>query len=401
MLEHLVGDDCRHAGHVAGFELLVESRRGALVAEVVELEGVVPCGAVERDLRPGPLEQRRPLLVRVARHGEHGDDQIDRVAAAPGASRPLGDRGKQPVVQVGHRVQRVDVYAVGNLAGHTAHPRGHRRYVDFDVAVVVAARRPCRGQERQLVVGTVVREFLLATKRAEACLHGSHVVVQARSGWIERHPVSPLDVRSDLTAQTEAEAATCVLGQLPGQAGRDHRTAGKRDRDPGRELEVRRRHGGGRDRHPGRLRRLGEQHPGESGCFDVGRELRRSGPRGGPGHEVESHRLILSGDAPTLDSMDVAWCSTTDGGLTLTLRVTPGGRRSEIIECSAARLRVRLNAPAVDDKANIELVRFLAEAFNVRRSAVTIVRGAHSREKTVTIAGPTAPPPSLFGNWFG
>ena len=99
--------------------------------------------------------------------------------------------------------------------------------------------------------------------------------------------------------------------------------------------------------------------------------------------------------------MDAAWWSATDSGLTVTLRVTPGGRRSEIIECTAERLRVRLNAPAVDGKANAELVRFLAEAFAVRRSAVTIVRGAHAREKTVTIAGPTAPPPSLFGNWFG
>jgi uncharacterized protein (TIGR00251 family) len=99
--------------------------------------------------------------------------------------------------------------------------------------------------------------------------------------------------------------------------------------------------------------------------------------------------------------MDAAWWSATDDGLTLTLRVTPGGSRSEIIECTADRLRVRLNAPAVDGKANAELVRFLAEAFAVRRSAVTIVRGAHSREKTVAIAGPTTPPRSLFGNWCG
>jgi uncharacterized protein (TIGR00251 family) len=96
--------------------------------------------------------------------------------------------------------------------------------------------------------------------------------------------------------------------------------------------------------------------------------------------------------------MDAAWGSATDDGLTMTLRVTPGGHRSEVIECTAERLRVRLNAPAVDGKANAELVRFLAEAFAVRRSAVTIVRGSHSREKTVTITGPTTPPRRLFGN---
>ena len=99
--------------------------------------------------------------------------------------------------------------------------------------------------------------------------------------------------------------------------------------------------------------------------------------------------------------MDAAWWSATEDGLSVTLRVTPGGRRSEIIECTPERLRVRLNAPAVDGKANAELVRFLAEAFAVRRSAVAIVRGLHARDKPVTISGPTSLPPSFFGNWFG
>jgi uncharacterized protein (TIGR00251 family) len=96
--------------------------------------------------------------------------------------------------------------------------------------------------------------------------------------------------------------------------------------------------------------------------------------------------------------MDAAWWSAIEGGLVVSVRVTPGGRRSEIIECGADRLRVRLNAPAVEGKANVELVRFLAEAFAVRRSAVTIVRGTHSRDKTVTITGPTSPPTPPFGN---
>jgi uncharacterized protein (TIGR00251 family) len=98
---------------------------------------------------------------------------------------------------------------------------------------------------------------------------------------------------------------------------------------------------------------------------------------------------------------DAAWWSATEGGLVVSLRVTPGGRRSEVIECTPERLRVRLNAPAVDGKANAELLRFLAEAFAVRRSAVAIVRGAHARDKTVAITGPTAPPTSIFRNWFG
>jgi uncharacterized protein YggU (UPF0235/DUF167 family) len=47
---------------------------------------------------------------------------------------------------------------------------------------------------------------------------------------------------------------------------------------------------------------------------------------------------------------------------------------------------VAVAAPAVDGKANEALCRALADAFDVRRSAITIVRGATGRDKTVEVA---------------
>ena len=42
-------------------------------------------------------------------------------------------------------------------------------------------------------------------------------------------------------------------------------------------------------------------------------------------------------------------------------------------------------APPVDGKANAEVERYLAELLNLPRSAVTVVRGAGSRDKAVKI----------------
>jgi uncharacterized protein (TIGR00251 family) len=81
--------------------------------------------------------------------------------------------------------------------------------------------------------------------------------------------------------------------------------------------------------------------------------------------------------------------------LTVHLRVTPNGRRSEVLDTTGDRLRVRIAAPAVDGKANDELARFLADLFGVRRSAVTIVAGQRAREKTVVIQGVERPPETL------
>jgi uncharacterized protein (TIGR00251 family) len=90
-----------------------------------------------------------------------------------------------------------------------------------------------------------------------------------------------------------------------------------------------------------------------------------------------------------------AWWSAGDRRLTVRLRVTPNGRRSEVLDTTGDRLRLRLAAPAVDGKANDELARFLAELFGVRRSAVSIVAGQRAREKTVAIEGVQGPPDAL------
>jgi uncharacterized protein (TIGR00251 family) len=71
--------------------------------------------------------------------------------------------------------------------------------------------------------------------------------------------------------------------------------------------------------------------------------------------------------------------------LVLELHVQPGAKRSEFAGKHGERLKVRLAAPAVDNKANQALVEFLAEHYGVPRRNVTIVSGARSRRKRVVI----------------
>lgn len=77
--------------------------------------------------------------------------------------------------------------------------------------------------------------------------------------------------------------------------------------------------------------------------------------------------------------------------LTLTIQTTPNAPRSEIVGWLGDRLKVKVKAPAVEGKANAELLRFLAECFGVRPQAVTLVRGGTARLKTVHIEGADTP----------
>jgi hypothetical protein len=76
-----------------------------------------------------------------------------------------------------------------------------------------------------------------------------------------------------------------------------------------------------------------------------------------------------------------------DGRLVFRVQVAPRSSRSEIVGEHNSALRVRLAAPPVDGAANDELIRVLARAFNVSRSAVTILSGHTGRLKQVSIEG--------------
>jgi uncharacterized protein (TIGR00251 family) len=76
-----------------------------------------------------------------------------------------------------------------------------------------------------------------------------------------------------------------------------------------------------------------------------------------------------------------------DGAVTLDISVKPRSSREGLTGVHGDRLCVSVNAPPVDGKANEAVVRVLAQAFGVPRSAVSIVRGETGRKKTIRLAG--------------
>ena len=79
----------------------------------------------------------------------------------------------------------------------------------------------------------------------------------------------------------------------------------------------------------------------------------------------------------------------------LALHVQPGAKRSEFAGKHGDALKVKLGAPAVDGKANAELIRFLADAFGVPQRNIVIVRGETSRAKVVRVVAPVKRQPAL------
>jgi len=78
-----------------------------------------------------------------------------------------------------------------------------------------------------------------------------------------------------------------------------------------------------------------------------------------------------------------------DGRVTLTLHIQPGAKKTEIAGLHGDALKIRLAAPPVDGKANEALVKFVAEALKLPKSAVNLKSGQTSRRKVLEVQGAT------------
>lgn len=82
-----------------------------------------------------------------------------------------------------------------------------------------------------------------------------------------------------------------------------------------------------------------------------------------------------------------AWWAWEDGTGRVRVRVVPGARKSVVAGSTGDSLRLRIAAPPVEGKANEEVCRLVAKRMGVRASAVEVVIGLQSRNKSVRVVG--------------
>ncbi len=85
----------------------------------------------------------------------------------------------------------------------------------------------------------------------------------------------------------------------------------------------------------------------------------------------------------------MTWLAKREGFVEIAVHVSPGARKTSVAGLHGAALKIRLQAPPVDGKANRALTEFIAEQLGLPRASVALVAGETSREKRVRICGAT------------
>lgn len=86
-----------------------------------------------------------------------------------------------------------------------------------------------------------------------------------------------------------------------------------------------------------------------------------------------------------------AWARREGADWLLDLHVQPGAKVTAAAGEHGGRLKLKIAAPPVDNKANVHLLAWLAAQLGVPKSAVRLVRGESSRQKTVAVSGVESP----------
>jgi len=82
-----------------------------------------------------------------------------------------------------------------------------------------------------------------------------------------------------------------------------------------------------------------------------------------------------------------SWLRIAGDDAVLTLHIQPGAKRTEVAGVHGEALKIRLNAPPVEGKANEALIAYLARQLDIPRARVLLEAGQTSRAKRVRLVG--------------
>ena len=193
--------------------------------------------AVEGDLLLGAGLRRGQLLLGGAGDDERRPGDLDVGQRAARLGRAPLERGQRDLAEVALGGEAVAQEAVAHLAGHLGHQLADAGQEDLGVAVRVRARVEERGHQGVRVEVALEVELGAVVPRRPDGADGQDHLPHAGGGLRPRHREALRDVRLDLAAEAEDEAAAGRGLQVPGDLGQVHRVAGEGHGDAGAQLD--------------------------------------------------------------------------------------------------------------------------------------------------------------------
>ena len=89
--------------------------------------------------------------------------------------------------------------------------------------------------------------------------------------------------------------------------------------------------------------------------------------------------------------MTPIWIKKTPKGLTLDLHCQPGAKQTKVLGLHGQCLKISLQAPAVENKANEFLLAWLSKQLKIPQKQIQLISGQNGRKKRLLIIGEVTP----------
>ena len=81
------------------------------------------------------------------------------------------------------------------------------------------------------------------------------------------------------------------------------------------------------------------------------------------------------------------WLKQSPRGITLSLHCQPGAKQTKVVGLHDDCLKIALQAPPLENKANALLVAWLSKQLKVPQKQIQFISGQNSRKKRIEIQG--------------
>ena len=85
--------------------------------------------------------------------------------------------------------------------------------------------------------------------------------------------------------------------------------------------------------------------------------------------------------------MTPIWLKQTPSGITLSLHCQPGPKQTKVLGLHDDCLKIALQAPPLENKANALLVAWLSKQLKVPQKQIQFISGQNNRRKRIEIQG--------------
>ena len=86
-----------------------------------------------------------------------------------------------------------------------------------------------------------------------------------------------------------------------------------------------------------------------------------------------------------MQNVDVLKVIKTNGGIAFKVKVIPNSSISKIVEVTEEFIKIKLNSPPIEGRANKEVILLLSKVLDIPKTSIELINGDKSKLKTLCV----------------